>query len=729
MIKTAVDFSYAFSTPHRLTVALPDSGDKTLLDLFPGRLRMAWTYDNAAQFPLAAFATPKTDWEVNISPDLDGQPFAASEWHRAVDGRGTRAPADRYLPILDNTYRSDGGQMRLEIAGGVSATLLRVELRNAGNQECVFGLRCQVPGGWAGYLPAWVNRSWDHDVLMAGWKDRADRVTLLAPGADEYKVVDRTTLYPCWHVAAGQTRVAWLVRPYRCYESDLPALRSHDWAQELADARAAWHALFDRAARVHIPDPGVRDGFYACLADLFIMREPVAGGYIAAEPGTEVYRAPNAIEAAVVAVALDQTGLAAESANGYQMCLDQQGDDGNWADPKGWCHHFWATSGFKSWAVMEHYRLTGDKAYLRRAYPRMVASSRWQERQRRATRAMENGARPFTYGLLPRGMGDAGLWDDQDPYGVFLPHNIWAVYADKLTVEAAEILEQTADLAELRTIYATARHDLLDTLRGGAIQESDYRWIPAVAGKTSGSRWGVLNAAFPCELLAPGDELITGTIRKMEQRISPGGVPLHTGWMENGMWVAITLDNLAEVLLTRGESDKAAAYLNATLNHGTPLYSWCEERGPLPGAADCAGDRQHLWTPVAVVRFIRDALVMEEGDGLHLARGTARDWLATGEPVGVRGAATHFGTIAYSLHYDAAAGRVTGEVTFPARTPPGLVRLHVRLPVGVKLISVDAGSGAAVTADGEALEWLAPCGSARFGAVVGKDTAAAPAGE
>jgi len=51
MTKPAIDFAYAFSTPHRLTVALPDSGDKTLLDLFPGRLRMAWTYDNATQFP------------------------------------------------------------------------------------------------------------------------------------------------------------------------------------------------------------------------------------------------------------------------------------------------------------------------------------------------------------------------------------------------------------------------------------------------------------------------------------------------------------------------------------------------------------------------------------------------------------------------------------------------------------------------------------------------------
>ena len=143
----------------------------------------------------------------------------------------------------------------------------------------------------------------------------------------------------------------------------------------------------------------------------------------------------------------------------------------------------------------------------------------------------------------------------------------------------------------------------------GAIQEDGYRWIPGVPGNSGGSRWGVLYAAFLCRLLPPEHELITGTIRKFESRMSPGGLPIHTGWMKDGMWVAITLDNLAEVLLMRNEGDAAARYLYAVLNHGTPLFSWCEERGQEPGAKECSGDRQHLWTPVAVGRFLRDAMV------------------------------------------------------------------------------------------------------------------------
>jgi len=72
-----------------------------------------------------------------------------------------------------------------------------------------------------------------------------------------------------------------------------------------------------------------------------------------------------------------------------------------------------------------------------------VASSRWQEQQRARMRTGSGDSRPATYGLMPPGMGDAGLMNDGDLYGVFLPHNIWAVYADRLAVEAAKILDPT----------------------------------------------------------------------------------------------------------------------------------------------------------------------------------------------------------------------------------------------------------------------------------------------
>ncbi len=229
-------------------------------------------------------------------------------------------------------------------------------------------------------------------------------------------------------------------------------------------------------------------------------------------------------------------------------------------------------------------------------------------------------------------------------------------------------------------------------------------------GKTSGSRWGALNALFPCGLLPPDHPLIEGTLRKIESQLSPGGIPINTGWMTDGMWVAITLDNIAAAHLARGNGDAAAEYLYATLNHGTPLYSWCEERGQQPGTDKISGDRQHLWTPVAVVRAVRDCLVMEQGDGLHLALGASRGWLASGEPMGVVNAPTHFGRVSYELRYDAESRRVSGSVSFPDHDALHWANLHIRLPGGLRVASVEAGSSATVLPGGVGLRWDNPRG-------------------
>jgi hypothetical protein len=188
--------------------------------------------------------------------------------------------------------------------------------------------------------------------------------------------------------------------------------------------------------------------------------------------------------------------------------------------------------------------------------------------------------------------------------------------------------------------------------------------------------------------------------------------------MKDGMWVAIALDNVAEAHLARDEGDAAIKLLYATLNHGTPLYTWCEERGQEPNTTKTSGDRQHLWTPVAVVRFLRDALVMEQDDHLHLARGIERSWLGSGKEVGIQDASTHFGTLTYRFSLDRTKSKLTGTIDFPTSKIPYSATLHCRLPEGLKVVSVDKDSQATVTSDGATMEWSHPHGTVHFEAQV-----------
>lgn len=672
-----VDFGYAFAPPHRITIARPSSSDKTLLDLEPGALTANWTYDNLRGLPLAVFKAPRTQWHVRMRPLVDGQPFPASKWMRG----------ERFLPMLDNLYEQATASVRLEAIGGTTAALVRVTVRNADTRPHRVAVECEVRSGWVAHNPAWIEPGRDADTLLACQGDRADRVLMLGTGAASYPA-DPMKMTLEWPLEPGETRSGWIVRPYAAYQDDLPALRERDWAGEFAAAVGEWKGLIGRAVRLDLPDAGVRDAFYAGLGDLFIMREPLANGYVGSVPGTEGYRSTNPFEPALAGIAIGQAGLHTEAADGLRVHLDMQEPDGNWADPKGWAHHMWGASGMKAWSAMEHYRLTGDRTYLEAVYPRMRASSRWQEGQRRKSRVLKEGVHPPEYGLMPRGMGDGGLMHGKDYFGVFYTHNILAVFADRLSLEAAGILGRAEDIGELRRIYETASADLRASLEAGAIEENGIRWIPGSPGDTSGSRWGGLYALFPAGLLAPNHPLVTGTIHKMEQALSPGGQPLNTGWMKDGAWVAITLDNLAEALLIRGEADRAASYLYSTLNHGTPLYSWCEERGQEPGTKKTSGDRQHLWTPLAVVRYVRDAMVLERDTTLHLAAGTARSWLEPGKTLGVANAPTHFGNVSYRVMSDADRATLRAEVDAPTRQAPAAIVLHLRHPRRATLKSV-----------------------------------------
>jgi len=711
-----IDFAYAFAPPHRVTLGRPDRSERTLVDLQPGSVRLAWSYDDLRGFPPAIFRTPPTLWSVTITPQVEGRAFARHTWKRA----------EGWLPSTLTRFEDPAGSITVELMGGMEAAVGRVELRNADGAPRRFALRCES-GAW-GENPGWLEP--DHhraDHLTAGWNERADRVLLVGIGAEttserlDRRPTGPRSLLMAWTLQPGETRTAWLVRPYHAYSADLAALRARGWAADMESGKREWRALVARAARYAIPDPGVLDAWRACLADLFIMREPAAGGHIAAVPGTEVYRAANTHEAAISAISLDQLGLHREAERGYRLPLELQEPDGNWDDNRGWGHTMWSCSGFKTWFIVSHWKLTGDRRYLERVYPRMLAASRWREQQRARTRVLEKGARPLTYGLMPRGFGDCGLYDGDDMYGVFLPHNIWAVYADKMAVEAARALGREADARELEAIYEAGRHDLLNAMERGAIAEDGYRWIPGAPGKTSGSLWGGLNALTPCELLPPDHPLIEGTIRHMESRLSPGGIPIHTGWLADGMWVAITLDNLAEAHLRRGDGDAAARYFRATLNHGTPLVTWCEERGQEAGTTTCTGDRQHLWTPITIVRTLRDMMVTEHPDGLHLALGADREWLGSGERIGVTGAATEWGPVSWSLRWDRSEGVVEGEVTLHPKRKPARLTVHVRLPDGAR-VAAASGMGRApdpsVAPGGEALVWENPPARLRFRATV-----------
>ena len=340
-----------------------------------------------------------------------------------------------------------------------------------------------------------------------------------------------------------------------------PGLRATGRA-EAAQEISAWRELLARAPKFDLPDPLVADAYFAGLADIFVMREQQIDGSMAGVAGTEMYRAMNTGEPCLAAMILDQAGFHFESRAGLNPILTFQEKNGRWDDQRRWGHDMAWLPAFRCWALREHYLFTHDRQYLSDGFHRMLAHVRWADGQRQKTKITRNdGSKSIAWGLMPRGMGDGGLMDGDDMFGVFFPTNIFNCFLIQIALWTAKELDMREVISELTGYYDDALACLNDALERGAIEEDGFRWIPGAPRKTSGSRFGVVNAIAPCKVIPPHHPLAEGTLTKLERHLSESGLPIGLGWQEDGLWVAMALDSLTYAHLERDEADAAAAYL------------------------------------------------------------------------------------------------------------------------------------------------------------------------
>jgi hypothetical protein len=222
-------------------------------------------------------------------------------------------------------------------------------------------------------------------------------------------------------------------------------------------------------------------------------------------------------------------------------------------------------------------------------------------------------------------------------------------------------------------------------VRENAVSEDGYLRIPAIAGIPENSTFGCLFGYYPTGLLSADDPLITGTVRYIESKQkSEGGLPMGTGWLRDGIWVAMALDNFSAAYLRMGKVKEARDYLYPAANHASPLVTWCEERGSEKNATKKTGDPQHLWTPLSIGAYIVDAFFMDTEGGHTLFAGILPEWLDEGR-VGAKGLRTSLGKTDLSIKKLGDGYRITFKCE---REPHG--NLYVSIPTedGARVVTL-----------------------------------------
>ena len=660
-----VTFDYAFGAPHTLTLSRPSASDKMLARVSAEGMEFNRTYDSQrSNYPLA-WKTYPMDILTVMSLSVDLENAKLTRWYRHESG----------APCLFAEGGHLGVDYTVSALSAKSGVIVKVEARNTADLPRDLHVQFALLNIWVVSNRGWVDGV-NNNLLLTMSSGRADRIVALGLGADDYPMYyhqeggesgqppmsneklpiardSSKKITSLCRMAPGETKTCYILLPHEAYFGDLEAVKQTDLEGEMADALAEWQKLLARAAKLTLPDASLLHAFKSCLADLFVMRERVGKtGRFGIANGTNLYRSTASGEPLQSEILLETLGYGREAVKDYPLYLEGQDPDGCWATVKGWEHDMWGLIYNKAYAVMHHYAISRDRDFLEAYYPRMLASTRFNMTAREKTRKDANRGRipASAYGLMPRGMGDCGMQNSADYYGFFYPHNCEALAGDLLTLKAAIILGKEEDIPFLTDNYERAKHDLVASIRANAVQEEGYTRIPSLAGVPDTSSYGCLYAAFPSAILPPDDPLITGTAHHIESRQkSEGGLPMGTGWLRGGLWVAMALNNFARAYLRMGMYAEARAYLYPAVNHASPFVTWCEERGPEPNSPVKTGDEQHLWTPLSVLQYMTDMLCFEDADAIHLFAGILPEWLEEGKAVAVKGLRTSLGKTDLSL--------------------------------------------------------------------------------
>ena len=342
---------------------------------------------------------------------------------------------------------------------------------------------------------------------------------------------------------------------------------------------------------------------------------------------------------------------------------------------------------------MDHYRLTGNKDWLERIAPRLVAACDFVIRERERTKNYGLDERAVTeWGLLPAGhLEDNPEWRHWFAVNAHAYNGIQAIAEVLAEIDhpEAERLAQEAS-AYREDIRKAARRAMIET---PVVQLLDGTFVPhvptraTIRGREGG--WFRLAAYGALHLLEgnvfdPDEEEMTWVLKDLEDNLYVSRewgrpVDLERYWFSHG---GVTIQpNLTDIVidyLRRGQIEHslralfnnfgASLYPDVRVFTEHPVVELGHGVGPFFKSSDEA--KSLIW--------LRAFLLWEEGDSLHLAKGSPRAWFAPGQSFGVRRMASFFGPVTFRIESE--LSQVVVHVELSDRRPPQELVLHLRRP-------------------------------------------------
>jgi hypothetical protein len=428
-----------------------------------------------------------------------------------------------------------------------------------------------------------------------------------------------------------------------------------------------WESLLNRVT-IDLPPSAqpVEDALKSTLAYMLINRDGPA-----IEPGARSYRRSWIRDGAMIGAALLRLGHSEpvrefiEWYAPYQYdngkvpcCVDARGSD---PVPEHDSH------GELIHIIAEYYRYTGDRAFLERMWPHVVAAAQYIDSMRSTRRTAEysSGSNQKYYGLMPPSISHEGYsakpvhsyWDD-----------FWVLRGLMDAADMAAVLGKSSDREHLARLRDQFRHDVHQSIRR-TIAEAGIDYIPGSAdladfdatSTSIGLEPGGQLDSLPVDILRHTFERY---LREARARRDSTGWEAYTPYEWRNVGALVRLGKPAE-----------AAELFSILFEGRRPAAWNQwpevvHRDSL--APKFLGDLPHTWVGSDFARSALDMIAYVRGSDstLIIGAGIPQAWVADSPGLTVRNLPVGRGRLNIRMTED----RVLLDGNF--EPPPGGIRVY-----------------------------------------------------
>jgi hypothetical protein len=407
----------------------------------------------------------------------------------------------------------------------------------------------------------------------------------------------------------------------------LSALREASFDDYFRETAAWWERELARGMQISLAEKKVTDTFRASLVYDMIARDRIDDDYIQTVNKFQ-YHAFWLRDGAFIVRAYDVAGYHDLA----RQCLDFffrfQRADGNFLSQDGQFDGW----GQALWAFGQHYRMTRDRSFAELAYPAVQKAVAW----------LRDARRQDPLHLMPASNPRDAEFTQVVAH--ISGYNLWALAGLKNAIALAQALGRTDDARAFQQEYDDYGATLWRKLDEITAKTNGY--IPPGIDQPNGQDWGNMLTLYPEQLLPHFDRKVTGTLEGTRAKYGEG-LMTYAGRLHH----YLTMKN-TETLTVRGEQRKALEELYALLVHTSATHAGFEW-GVRPWGERDFGDNlmPHGWFGAKYVAAVRNMLLREEEQDLHLLSVVSPVWAGANQSIAVHNAPTYFGPVAFKATF------------------------------------------------------------------------------